>query len=149
MRLADKYGDGRVTDPLSWKKHKSDWEAGARDSGKGPATMLVLVEQYVVVGGQAEAKEAAERWRFGPKAVKGNFNIPNPATIQEAAEKDIPIEQILDRWAIGTNPGTHISKIRAFHESGATLVNIHSRQSDQRRVVVFYGAKLIPQVNRT
>jgi TAT-translocated FGD2 family F420-dependent dehydrogenase len=149
MRLAGKYADGLVTDPLTWKKHKSEWEAGARDGGKDPATMPVLLEQYVVVGGQAEAKEAAELWRFGPKAFKGYFNIPDPAKIQEAAEKDIPIEQVLDGWAIGTDPSTHIAKVRELHESGATIVNIHAGQSDQRRVVEFYGTKVIPKVHRT
>ena len=111
--------------------------------------MPVLIEQYVVVGGQAEAKEAAELWRFGQKAFKGYFNIPDPAKIQQAAEQDIPVEQVLEGWAIGTDPNAHIAKIKELQESGATIVNIHSGQADQRRVVEFYGTKVIPKVNRT
>jgi F420-dependent hydroxymycolic acid dehydrogenase len=93
MRLAGQHADGLVTDPLTWKQHKSEWESGARAAGKDPGAMPVLVEQYVVVGGSEEAKQAAELWRFGPKAFKGYFNILDPAAIQRVAEKEIPVER--------------------------------------------------------
>jgi len=149
MRLAGQHADGLVTDPLTWKQHKAEWEAGARDAGKDPGAMPVLIEQYVVVGGQAEAKQAAELWRFGPKAFKGYFNIPDPAAIQRAAEQEIPIEKVLEGWAVGTDPEVHIAKIRELRESGATIVNIHSGQNDQKRVIDFYGSKVLPKVSRT
>ena len=57
--------------------------------------MPVLVEQYVVVGGQSEAQQAAQLWRFGPKAFKGYFNIPEPAAIQRAAENEVSIEKVV------------------------------------------------------
>jgi F420-dependent hydroxymycolic acid dehydrogenase len=148
MRLAGKYADGLVTDPSTWKQHKAEWEAGAREAGKDPANMPVLVEQYVVVGGDTEAKQAAELWRFGPKAFKGYFNIPDPTAIQETADKEVPIEKVLESWAVSTDPATHIAKVRELHESGATIVNIHSGQTDQRRVVEFYGTKVLPKLNR-
>ena len=59
MRLAGKYGDGLITDPLTWKQHKSEWQDGARNAGKNPGEMLVLVEQYVVVGDKSDAEKAA------------------------------------------------------------------------------------------
>jgi hypothetical protein len=111
--------------------------------------MPVLVEQYVVVGGDPELKQAAELWRFGPKAFKGYFNIPDPAAIQQAADKDVPIDKVIDNWAIGTNPETHIAKIRELRESGVTIVNIHAGQADQKRVVEFYGSKVLPEVARS
>lgn len=84
MRLAGQYGDGLITDPLTWKQHKSEWEDGARAAGKNPADMPVLVEQYVVVGDQNDAKQVAELWRFGPKA-----------------SRHITIFQILKRYSNG------------------------------------------------
>ena len=67
MRLAGQHGDGLVTDPRTWKRHKAEWKAGARDAGKDPAQMPVLVEQFVAVGEQSQAQQAAELWRFIPK----------------------------------------------------------------------------------
>ena len=83
MRLAGQHADGLVTDPKTWMQHKSEWEAGARAAGKNPADMPVLIEQYVVVGDQQAAKQAAEFWRFGPKAFKTLYNVPSPVEIQQ------------------------------------------------------------------
>jgi F420-dependent hydroxymycolic acid dehydrogenase len=148
MHLAGQYADGLVTDPLTWKQHKGEWEAGARQAGKDPTTMPVLVEQYVVVGGKAEANQAAELWRFGPKAFKGYYNIPDPGQIQQSAETEIPTEKVLEGWAVGTDADVHIAKIKELQESGATIVNIHSGQADQKRVINFYGEKVLPKVGR-
>jgi len=95
MRLAGQHGDGLVSDPKSWKKWKSEWEAGARDAGKNPADMPVLIEHYAVVGDQAAAKQAAEYWRFGPKAWKSLYDVRDPAAIQQQAEQQTPIEEVL------------------------------------------------------
>ena len=146
MRLSGKYADGLVTDPLTWKQHKSEWKAGAREAGKDPASMPVLVEQYVVVGSQAEAMHAAELWRFSPKAFKSYFNIADPAEIQRRADAEVPLEKVMESWAIGVDPSVHIKKIEELQDSGATIVNIHTGQPDQRRVIEFYASNVLPQL---
>jgi G6PDH family F420-dependent oxidoreductase len=50
MHRAGRYADGPVTNPKTWKEHKSEFEAGAKAMGKDASKMPVLVEQYVVVG---------------------------------------------------------------------------------------------------
>jgi TAT-translocated FGD2 family F420-dependent dehydrogenase len=144
MRLAGVHGDGLITDPLTWKQHKAEWQKGAREAGKNPDDMPVLVEQYVVVGGETEAQQAAELWRFGPKAFKGYYNIPDPAKIQQQAETQLSFEQVVKDWAVSTDPATHIAKARELFDSGATIVNIHAGQSDQKRVIDFYGEHVLP-----
>ncbi|MBV8401521.1 MAG: LLM class flavin-dependent oxidoreductase, partial [Acetobacteraceae bacterium] len=104
MRLAGQHGDGLITDPETWKQHKTEWEQGARSAGKNPSDMPVLVEQYVVVGDEAEAKHAAELWRFGPKAFKSYYNVADPSQIQQKAETELPIEKVTQQWAVGTDP---------------------------------------------
>jgi TAT-translocated FGD2 family F420-dependent dehydrogenase len=145
MRLTGQHGDGLVTDPLTWKQHKAEWEAGARDAGKNPAEMPVLVEHYVIVGDQAQARQAAELWRFGPKAFKAYFNIPDPAQIQQRAEAEVPLEQVMERWTIGTNPEKHVAAVQELFASGASIVNIHSGQPDQRKVIEFYASRVLPK----
>jgi F420-dependent hydroxymycolic acid dehydrogenase len=98
MRLAGQHGDGLITDPRSWKQYKSEWEGGARDAGKNPADMPVLVEQFVVVGDQDEARQAAEFWRFLPKGFKKYYNIADPAEIPQQADREVPLEQIVSEW---------------------------------------------------
>ncbi|MBV9861935.1 MAG: TIGR03557 family F420-dependent LLM class oxidoreductase [Alphaproteobacteria bacterium] len=145
MRLAGKHGDGLVTDPRSWKKYKSEWEAGAREAGKDPGAMPVLVEHYVVVGGDSEARQAAELWRFGPKAFKSYYNTTDPASIQQQAEAEIPIEQVYAEWPVSTDPAIHIDAVQKLFDSGATIVNVHSGQPDQDKVIDFYGKSVLPK----
>ena len=148
MRLAGQYGDGLVTDPETWKTHKVEWQEGAHAAGKAPDEMPVLVEQYVVVGGEADAQKAAELWRFGPKAFKSLYNVRDPAEIQRRAEMGTPIEQVVKGWPISTDPGPHLEKIHELQESGVSIVNIHSGQPDQRRVIDFYATHVLPKLPR-
>lgn len=146
MRLAGQHGDGLITDPKTWKQHKSEWEAGARAAGKNPQDMPVLVEQYVVVGGYTEAQQAARLWRFGPKAFKSYYNVADPAVIQQRAEQETPLDEVTADWATGTDPRVHIAKIHELFDSGASIVNIHSGQADQQSVIEFYGRNVLPKL---
>jgi F420-dependent hydroxymycolic acid dehydrogenase len=148
MRRAGQYADGLVTDPKTWKEHKAEFEMGARSAGKDAAKMPVLVEQYVVVGGEKDAKAAAELWRFGPKAFKSYYNIRDPKEIQRRADAEIPLEKVYGDWPVGTDPQAHIKTIADLFSSGATIVNIHSGQADQKRVIDFYGNEVLPRIKQ-
>jgi len=146
MRRAGQYGDGLITDPKTWKQHKSEFEAGARAAGKDPGQMPVLVEQYVVVGTRQDAEKAAELWRFGPKAFTTYYNIRDPKEIQQRAESEIPLEKVYSDWPISTDPNVHLKAIQELFDSGVTIANIHSGQADQERVLEFYGKEVLPNL---
>jgi alkanesulfonate monooxygenase SsuD/methylene tetrahydromethanopterin reductase-like flavin-dependent oxidoreductase (luciferase family) len=148
MRLAGQHGDGLVTDPLTWTQHKSEWEDGARAAGKDPASMPVLVEQYVVVGDPQTARKAAELWRFGPQAFKTLYNVPSPVDIQQQADASTSMDEVQKSWAIGTDPAVHVRKMRELFDSGVSIVNIHSGQADQGRVIEFYADHVLPTFHR-
>jgi TAT-translocated FGD2 family F420-dependent dehydrogenase len=145
MRLAGLHGDGLVSDPVSWKKWKSEWEAGAREAGKDPAAMPVLIEKFVTVGDEAEARQAAELWRFTVKAWNPLFDVRSPVEIEQKADSMTPIDEVLKGWAIGTDPAVHVAAVKELFDSGATIVNIHSGQADQRKVIEFYGQHVLPK----
>lgn len=146
MRLAGQYGDGLITDPKTWQQYKSEWQAGARGAGKDPAQMPVLVEQFVVLGNSDDARKAAELWRFIPKAFKKYYNVRNPAEIERLADRRMPLDNVLEGWAIGTDPTVHIKAVQKLFDSGATIVNIHSGQPDQNEVINFYAQKVLPNL---
>lgn len=148
MRRSGQYADGLITDPKTWKEHKSEWEAGAKAAGKNPAQMPVLVEQFVVVGGQQDAQQAAELWRFIPKAFSKYYNVRDPQQIQQEAEAELAIEKVYGDWPVSTDPEVHIKKVNELFQSGVTIVNIHAGQMDQKRVIEFYGKEVIPRLKR-
>lgn len=149
MYRCGQHGDGLITDPKTWKEHKSEFVKGVTDSGNDPAKTPVFVEQYVVVGGQAELKEAAELWRFGPKAWNPYFNIRDPQTIQRRADAEVPLEEVSKGWPVGTDPDAHVKVISELFDSGATGVHLHAGQRDQKRVIDFYGQEVLPRLKKT
>ena len=148
MRRAGQYGDGLITDPKTWKQHKGEYESGARAAGKDPSQMPVLIEQYVIVGDQKDAESAAQLWRFGPNAFKTYYNIRDPQTIQQRAEAEIPLAKVFGEWPVSTDPNVHIKALTDLFKIGASIVNIHTGQSDQKRVIEFYGKEVLPQLKR-
>ena len=145
MRLAGLHGDGLVTDPLSWQKFKPDWEAGAKEAGKNTAEMPVLIEQFVVVGDKSDAAKAAALWRFLPKAFKTYYKMADPAAIEQRAGEELPLEKVFADWSIGTDPAIHIAALQKLFDSGATIVNVHSGQADQSKVIDFYRRLVLPK----
>jgi TAT-translocated FGD2 family F420-dependent dehydrogenase len=146
MKLAGKHGDGLITDPQTWKQHQGEWESGARSAGKDLAAMPVLVEAFVVVGDQSEAQAAAKLWNFIPKAFKGYQNIPDPAEIERRAQTELPLPKVFGDWTVSSNPDVHVQTIKKLFDSGVTIVNIHSGQADQQKVIDFYGSEVLPRV---
>lgn len=147
MYRSGQYGDGLVTDPETWKTHKSEFEKGAKDAGKDPKQMPVLVELFVVVGDENDAKTSAELWRFLPKAFKGYFNVRDPQAIEDKATAELPLQKVYAKWPISTDPDIHVKALMEQFNSGATIVNVHSGQADQKSVIEFYGKHVLPRVH--
>jgi alkanesulfonate monooxygenase SsuD/methylene tetrahydromethanopterin reductase-like flavin-dependent oxidoreductase (luciferase family) len=148
MRRAGQYADGLITDPDTWKQHKAEFQAGAKAAGKDANSMPVLIEAFIVVGGQKEAEYAAERWRFIPKAFKTYYNVRDPEEIQKRAEAEFKLEEVYKKWTVSTDPDAHAKAITELFDSGATEVHVHSGQQDQRRVIDFYGKNVLPRLKR-
>ena len=66
----------------------------------------------------------------------------------QRAEAEVPLDQVTSGWAVGTDPAVHVAAIRELFDSGASIVNVHAGQADQKRVIEFYGREVIPHVNR-
>lgn len=147
MYRSGQFGDGLVTDPESWKTHKAEFEKGAKDSGKDPKQMPVLVELFVVVGDENDAKTAAELWRFLPKAFKSYFDVRDPQAIENKATAELPLQKVYAKWPISTDPDIHVKALMEQFNSGATIVNVHSGQADQKHVIEFYGKHVLPRVH--
>ncbi len=148
-RLVGQIGDGWVTVGASVMDEsiKGAFREGAREAGKDPDLMPVMVEHYLVVGGRAEAEEAARRWRFIATAWE-LLNEPDPREIQRKAEASTSLEEVHSRWTVSEDPEEHARAIEAYFESGVTDVFVHSGQEDQARVIDFFGNRVLPLIRR-
>ena len=148
-RMAGLYGDGLVgeagqlnSNPL----YKAAWEEGARESGKDPAKLPVVVELYAVYGGEKEARQSADLWHFGPRAWQhGYFDEVDPLRIQQKAEREIPLESVYKDWPVGTEPEVHVKAIEKVAANGATHVILTTATPNQREVIDFFGSRVLPR----
>ena len=146
-RLAGLHGDGLITGAKVLRSGpglRASWEKGVREAGKDPAGQPVVVEHWAMVGGEEEAREAAEKWRFAPKAWKsGYFDNISPAEIQARAEKEIPLERVLQDWTISKDPKVHRNAIQELGNLGATHVVVHIAAADQLKVIDYFGREVL------
>ena len=146
-RLAGLHGDGLVTGAKTLRSYpelRASWEKGVREAGKDPATQPVVVEHWAMVGGEEEAREAAEKWRYGPKAWEpGYFDNISPVEIQARAEKEIPLERVLQDWTVSGDPKVHRNAIQELGDLGATHVVVHIPAPDQPKVIDYFGREVL------
>jgi TAT-translocated FGD2 family F420-dependent dehydrogenase len=151
MRLSGQYGHGLITDPKSLRDLmlRAAHAEGLQASGRVPGSVPILVESFVVVGGEQEARQAAELWRFTPKAwTKNLLYDPDPRSIQRKADTEIPLEEVYKEWPVSTDPDVHVKAILKLFGQGATTVFVHSGQADQQRVIEFYGQQVLPRLRQ-
>jgi hypothetical protein len=54
---------------------------------------------------------------FGPKAFKRYFNIVDPAVIQQRADAEVPLENVLESWAIGADTSVRTARLTELFDS--------------------------------
>ena len=54
------------------------------------------------------------------------------------------MDEVFKSWAVGTDPSIHVKKMHELFDSGATIINVHSGQPDQARVIDFYAEHVLP-----
>ena len=149
-RLAGLCGDGLVTGAKTLKDNpelKAAWEEGVREGGGDPAGLPVVVEHWAMVGGEEEAREAANKWRFAPRAWEsGYFDNVSPVDIQARAEREVSLERVLRDWTVSRDPEVHKDAIREFGDLGATHVVVHVASPDQLQVIDYFGREVLPRV---
>jgi hypothetical protein len=72
--------------------------------------------------------------------------IPARRKFSNARDSEAPLEKVYGDWPVSTDPAAHVKAISELFASGATIVNIHSGQEDQKRVIEFYGNELLPRI---
>jgi alkanesulfonate monooxygenase SsuD/methylene tetrahydromethanopterin reductase-like flavin-dependent oxidoreductase (luciferase family) len=147
-RIAGLYGDGMITGAGSLKtdpRIKAAWEDASREASGGRAARPIVVEHWAVIGDEQEAREAAKKWRFIPRAWEpGFFDDVSPVEIQSRSEKDITLEEVLKDWTVSTEPGDHVDAIKELADLGATHVVVHVPTPNQSKVIDFLGRKVLP-----
>ena len=80
----------------------------------------------------------------GEQEIHGGKYYNVNAKLYDAAE--LPLEEVYCKWPTSTDPDVHAKALINLFNSGATIVNVHSGQPDQRHMIEFYGERVLPRV---
>jgi TAT-translocated FGD2 family F420-dependent dehydrogenase len=153
-RIAGLHGDGLITSADALRRDKGSlrtaWEQGAREAGKDPTVGAIVVEHWAFIGDERDAQEGARRWRFGPRAWEpGYIDNVSPVDIQARAEREIPLQQVLEQWTVSADPGVHAESIEQLVDRGATHVVIHFAGQDQKKAIELFASEVLPRLVRS
>ncbi len=150
--FAGMHGDGLITvasDPDTMRRMLKNFEEGARDMGKDPATMPRLVEVSVAYTDDTDAAVRCfnEYWAGAMVPALYNQNIYTPkmsAMNGAVVGKDV----ILDKLCISSDPDDHVEFAQQYVDMGFTHVYFHSAGPDQRDFLVGYGRDVLPRIKQ-
>ena len=148
--LAGEISDGLITSPATLLTRRDVIQAYEESvaARRGELEeMSLLVEQYVFLGEEEAAHEAAKLWQFAPveHLVRG---IADPRVIQRTAEARSSPADVVESWLVSREPEDHVRRLRALFAAGATHVAVHSAQPDQESLIAFYGREVLPALRR-
>ncbi|HLG71261.1 MAG TPA: TIGR03557 family F420-dependent LLM class oxidoreductase [Chloroflexota bacterium] len=140
--LAGRRGDGWITDSESVRDPRLVDAFRQAHLGSG----RIMVEQFAVVGGQKEAHEAAEVWRFQPIGFTELLSDPDPRSVQRRAEEKLTLDDVAAKFLVSEDPSAHAQRIRKLASAGATDIIVHTGQHDQLRMIRFYEREVLPML---
>jgi coenzyme F420-dependent glucose-6-phosphate dehydrogenase len=144
-RLADRL----ITPAAPHEKLKmliENFEKGAREVGKDPATMPKLLQLHVSWGATHEqcVEQVAKEWpNGGIKAPKQD--IRSPEDFAKFAKMVRP-EDFTERVFISTNLDEHRQHIQAFFNLGFNEMHVHNVGRNQSEFIRAYGEAVIPKL---
>ena len=145
---AGRWGDGWICSAkdLAKAELRDAFAAGAAAAGKDPDKMPKYVEQFVVVNGRY-ADYTADLWRFTVNPWEKLVYDPVPSSIRQRAYAMFSRSKALSGLPIGKDPDKHIAALQASLDLGGTPF-VHSAEPDQRAVMDWYAAHVLPHVHR-
>jgi coenzyme F420-dependent glucose-6-phosphate dehydrogenase len=150
-RFAGRHGDGLLTvggqPPDHYRDLVSEFEAGARESGKDPSSMPRLIELNVAYSDDANTavEEMRQYWAgtFVPALFNQKIYTPKDSETNGAA---VGMDSIREKMCISSDPEEHIRFARRYTELGFTDLFFHSASPDQDRFVSAYGREVIQKI---
>jgi coenzyme F420-dependent glucose-6-phosphate dehydrogenase len=148
-RNTGRYTDGLITVGAADEKLRmlvDNFEQGARQAGKDPATMPRMLQIKVSYAETVEAatEAAVKEWPNGgmsfPKA-----DIRNPEDF-EAMAKLVRPEHYKNRVLISPDLDEHVAQIQHFIDLGFGEVYVHNVGRNQAEFIRVYGERVVPRL---
>ncbi|MDW5552087.1 TIGR03557 family F420-dependent LLM class oxidoreductase [Methanosarcina sp.] len=153
--VAGYYGDGLLTvggepDTQKYDKILSEFEKGARDSGKNPEHLPKAVELFVDYGTDPETS-IENFMKYWAGALIPALFLNKIYTPEMSAQngKVVGTDIVQKNACFSENPEDHINFINKYIDLGFTHIYLHSAASDQIAFLKAYGKDILPALKET
>lgn len=149
--VAGQYGDGLLTvggeEPELYREMLRNFEEGARESGKDPATLPRMIELGVAYTDDEEEAITCRKTYWAGSAVPAMYTerLYTPA-MSEANGKVVGTETIKQSVCISADPAEHVRMAQRYIELGFNRLIFHCGGPDQRAFIEAYGREVLPQL---
>ena len=120
--------------------------AGAEKAGRDVADIDHMIE--IKLSYDTDAALALENTRFwAPLSLskEQKHDITDPSEMEAAADA-LPIEQVAERWIVGSDPDETVEKIGAYLDAGFNHLVFHAPGHDQERFMAAFERDLAPRL---
>jgi coenzyme F420-dependent glucose-6-phosphate dehydrogenase len=146
--VAGRWGDGLWTlaDPENAPGVIDAYRAAAEDAGREPGEIL-LQAGFSWAEDEDAALEGARVWKGAQPDEFYTDDWHDPKAMYEEGERQVSDDDLREAFIIGPDPGTHVERIRAVEELGATtVVLMNNSGADPHGAIAFYEEKVLPRV---
>jgi coenzyme F420-dependent glucose-6-phosphate dehydrogenase len=150
-RFAGRHGDGLITvggeEPEVYRHMLKEFEAGAREAGKDPASMPRLVELGVAYTDDDAGAVTARKQYWAGAHVPALFThkIYTPAMSAKNG-KVVGGDTLKQKTCISPDPDAHRRFAQQYVDLGFTHLFFHSAGPDQRAFLERYGRDVLPRL---
>lgn len=127
----------------------SEFEKGARDSGKSPENLPKAIELFVDYG--TDPKESIDNFmKYWAGALIPALFVNKIYTPEMSAQngKVVGPDVIRNHACISENPEDHIHFVKKYMDLGFTHIYLHWAASDQISFLKAYGKDVLPALNK-
>jgi coenzyme F420-dependent glucose-6-phosphate dehydrogenase len=120
--------------------------AGAEKAGRDVGTIDHMIE--IKLSYDTDPALALENTRFwAPLSLskEQKHDITDPAEMEKAADA-LPIEQVAQRWIVGSDPDETVARIRTYLDAGFNHLVFHAPGGDQERFMSQFERDLAPRL---
>jgi coenzyme F420-dependent glucose-6-phosphate dehydrogenase len=151
--FAGQFGDGIFTvggqEPDLYKRIIEQFEQGAREAGKDPATMPKLIELNVAYTDDADAA-LAEMKKYWASTFLPALFTHKIYTPQEAAKNGemVGVEVMKEKMCVSSKTEDHVQYAQQHIDLGFTHLYFHSPGPDQIGFLRSYGKEVLPAIRK-
>lgn len=120
--------------------------AGLEAAGRGRDSIDRMIEMKVSFDADLDrAREDTRFWSALALSPEEKMTVEDPLEMERLADQ-LPLERVMKRWIVSSDPDEHVERIRPYLELGFNHLVFHAPGPDQARFLKLYSEHVLPRL---